>query len=208
MTPTIQTPSAASFPLSNGSISTEGRPGPPNNLENAILDSLHTSTTESILAWPHFDSFPSVRDNYVSIFQLEQSRPSLRLRSSTLYPYLPPAELSEILGAFQHGVNFWYPTLSLSQLDDVQTLMAAGLSESADSIASCRAKLVMALGCASQVVSGLIDPGEGPISREERSYRASRRAMADVYFDGALKTMHLVHMEMSCTAVQCLFFTA
>jgi hypothetical protein len=33
----------------------------PQNLQNAGLDSMHTSPIEPILQWPHFDIFPSLR---------------------------------------------------------------------------------------------------------------------------------------------------
>ncbi|KAH9890751.1 putative C6 transcription factor [Xylariomycetidae sp. FL2044] len=197
------------------------------NLENAILDSLHNSNTESILAWPYFDAFPSLRQNYVSIFQLEQSRSRLSTprTSSSLYPtYLTSTDLESVLDAFQRGVNFWYPTLSLVQLDAVRTLVAEGgglidinhtttttNSSSADpTSSSCRAHLVMALGCAGDAVSGLVGSEDGAttITREETEYKASRRAMADMYFDGAMRIMHAAHTEMNCTAVQCHFFTA
>lgn len=195
--------------LSHRSLSTEDvRPNNQTNLENAILDSLHTSTTESILSWSYFDAFPSIRQNYVSIFQLEQSRPRLPMRPNSMSPYLSVSDLDAVLGAFQRGVNFWYPTLSLAQLNSIRTTVTQGSLDSADLVASCRAQLVMALGCASEVVSGLVGAEDTSSGREEIDFKAARRAMAEVYFDGAFRTMHMVHSEMSCTAVQSLFFTA
>ncbi|KLU85812.1 hypothetical protein MAPG_04832 [Magnaporthiopsis poae ATCC 64411] len=41
--------------------SPSSEPHNPNSLENAVLDSMHTSTTESILQWPHLDALPSLR---------------------------------------------------------------------------------------------------------------------------------------------------
>lgn len=179
-----------------------------NNLENAILDSLHTSTTESILSWSHLDAFPSIRQNYISIFQLEQSRPGLAMRASSMYPYLSPLDLESILGAFQRGVNFWYPVLSLAQLDNIRGLVSQGLLESTDVVGSCCAQLVMALGCAGEVVSGLVHSEDSKPSQEETELKRGRKAMAELYFDGALRAMHAVYSEMTCTAVQSLFFTA
>jgi len=191
-------------------MSTEDIRPPPhqNNLENAILDSLHNSTTESILSWSYFDSFPTIRQNYVSIFQLEQSRPSLPMRTNSMFPYLSSVELESILTSFQRGVNFWYPTLSLNQLENVRTAVSQGLLESTDTVANCCTQLVMALGCASGVVSGLVGAEDVASSREEIDFKNSRRAMAEVYFDGALKAMSVVHSEMTCNAVQSLFFAA
>ncbi|ORY60924.1 uncharacterized protein BCR38DRAFT_349309 [Pseudomassariella vexata] len=202
----VQSPISAP-PLSQISAD-DVHPNQHNNLENAILDSLHTSTTESILSWSYFDSFPSIRQNYVSIFQLEQSRPSLPMRVNSMYPYLSAADLDSILNAFQRGVNFWYPTLSLNQLDNVRTLVSRGLLEGTDQVTGCCARLVMALGCTSEVVSGLMGSEDTTASKEDIEFKTSRRAMAELYFDGALKTMHMVHSEMSCAAVQSLFFTA
>ncbi|KAK8018319.1 hypothetical protein PG991_007509 [Apiospora marii] len=195
---------------SHRSMSTEDLRPPPhqNNLENAILDSLHNSTTESILSWSYFDSFPTIRQNYVSIFQLEQSRPSLPIRTNSMFPYLSSVDLESILTSFQRGLNFWYPTLSLNQLENVRTAVSQGLLDSTDIVANCCTQLVMALGCASGVVSGLMGAEDAASPREEVDFKNSRRAMAEVYFDGALKAMNVVHSEMTCNAVQSLFFAA
>ncbi|KAK8097291.1 hypothetical protein PG999_013235 [Apiospora kogelbergensis] len=178
------------------------------NLENAILDSLHNSTTESILSWSYFDSFPTIRQNYVSIFQLEQSRPGLPMRTNSMSPYLSSVDLESILTSFQRGVNFWYPTLSLNRLENVRIAVTQGLLESTGTVANCCTQLVMALGCASGVASGLVGSEDVVSSREEVEFKSSRRAMAEVYFDGALKAMSVAHSEMTCNAVQSLFFAA
>ncbi|KAI0010745.1 putative C6 transcription factor [Xylariaceae sp. FL0662B] len=206
--PSVPSP-VTTVPIVPKSVSTESVRSHQNaNLENAILDSLHTSTTESILSWSYFDAFPSLRQNYVSIFQLEQSRSRLPIRANSMYPYLSSIDLDSVLSSFQQGVNFWYPTLSLTQLDAVRTVVAQGLLEGTDPTSSCCAQLVMALGCAGNVVSGLRGGEEIPISQEEIGYKSTRRTMADVYFDGAFKMMPTVHTDMTCIAVQCLFFTA
>ncbi|KAK9776135.1 putative C6 zinc finger domain-containing protein [Seiridium cardinale] len=205
----LQSPISAR-PLSQRSLSIDHvRPArQTNNLENAILDSLHTSTTESILSWSYFDAFPSIRQNYTSIFQLEQSRPSLLMRTNSMYPYLSPVDLDAILNSFQGAVNFWYPILSLSQLENTRSLVAQGLLESTDLVGSCCAQLIMALGCAGEVVRGLVYSEDTITNREEVEFRRARKAMGDLYFDGALRAMHMVHSEMSCMAVQSVFFAA
>jgi hypothetical protein len=125
-----------------------------------------------------------------------------------MYPYLSPVDLDSILSAFQRGVNFWYPTLSVAQLDSVRSLVSQGLLESTDPVASCCAQLVMALGCASEVVDGLVHGENANASRDEIGFKGRRHSVAELYFDGALKSMHMVHSDMSCAAVQSLFFAA
>lgn len=176
----------------------------PETLQNAVLDSMHTSTTESILQWSHFDVFPSLRQMYVSIFTLEQSRAPVHMRQSTMIPYASSTDIDKIVSIFEHTINFWYPTVSQSKLKDTRSQMSSGQVD--DSTSSCLAFLIMALGCASQATSGMSNSVN--LSDEEMDYRASRKSMADMYFDGLLKKLHIVHMEMSATAVQCLFLVA
>lgn len=179
------------------------------SLENAVLDSMHTSTTESVLQWPHFDVFPSLRHDYVSIFELEQARPPVKMRAaSILCPFVADEDMEGILDAFQGNVNFWYPTLSRHQLDKVRLMVKCFNAGAADqhTVESCLAHLVMALGCASQTVAGLISGA--PFTEEEMKRRAQRREMGDLYFDHALRRLHVVHMDVGSVATQCLFFTA
>ncbi|OLN88989.1 hypothetical protein CCHL11_06017 [Colletotrichum chlorophyti] len=176
-----------------------------NNFENAVLDSMHTSTTESVLQWPHFDVFSSMRDGYVSIFHLEQSRPPLKTRSTTMYPYVTAEDIDGIIESFEQTINFWYPTMSRSQLAQVREIISDGIPEE-DSILVCLALLTMALGCAGQVTAGLTS--NAAMSDEERKRRANRRAMGDMYFDSVLKKLHVVHMNVGSMATHCLFFAA
>jgi len=165
---------------------------------------MHTSTTESILQWPHFDVFPSLRQIYVSIFTLEQSRAPVHMRQSTMIPYVNSADIDKIVISFEHTVNFWYPTVSQAKLKATRSQMSSGQID--DNSSSCLSFLIMALGCASQSTAGMSQGVN--FSNEELDYRASRKSMADMYFDGLLKKLHIVHMEMSATAVQCLFLVA
>ncbi len=171
-----------------------------------MLDSWHTSTTESVLNWPHFVVFPSLRHDYVSIFQLEQSRPPMRTRASTMYPYVTADDVGGILDSFEHAVNFWYPTMSRGQLEVMQTIITSGAFDE-DGPDTCLALLTMALGCASQVIAGLT-MGTAVLTEEEKKRRAARRAMGDMYFDSALKRLYVAHTGVSSTATHCLFFTA
>lgn len=168
---------------------------------------MHTSTTESVLQWPHFDVFPSLRRDYTSIFELEQSRPPVQMRSpSIVYPFVSDEEADAILGAFQNNVNFWYPTLTRQQLDNVR-LMAkcfhAGVAEEY-TVQSCLALMIMALGCASQTIAGLVS-AKG-LSEDDLRRRSRQRDMGDVYFEHALRRLHVVHMDLGSASTQCLFF--
>ena len=176
----------------------------PENLQNAVLDSMHTSATESILQWPHFDVFPSLRQMYISIFHLEQSREPIKIRASTMYPYVSGADIDHIITSFGNSVNFWYPTMSTDKLKAVQSLISD--REAEDSTSSCLAFLVMALGCANLAISG---PAAGTdLSKAAIECRAAQRAIGDMYMDTVLKKLYVVHMEISTTATQCLFFVA
>lgn len=179
------------------------------SLENAVLDSMHTSTTESVLQWPHFDVFPSLRNDYVPIFELEQSRSSIQMKPmSLLYPPVSDQEIDDILEAFQRHVNFWYPTLSRKQLDKVRLVVKCLNPGVADEYTaqSCLALLTMALGCASQAVAGLVSGAS--LSAAQVKVRAQHRETGDLYFDHALKRLHVAHMDVGSEAAQCLFFTA
>jgi hypothetical protein len=165
---------------------------------------MHTSTTESILEWPHFDIFPSLRENYRSIFSLEQSRSALTDRNSAITPYLGNEEVRQIIQAFQSSVNFFYPTMSKLKLESLQRLISAGNLD--NNVDSCLAMLIMALGCASQSVRLLFDTYQ--MNDAISDYRQSRRALAEMYFDRVLKILHLAHLELTTEATQCLFFTA
>ncbi|UNI24268.1 hypothetical protein JDV02_010031 [Purpureocillium takamizusanense] len=173
--------------------------------ENAVLDSMHTSTTESVLQWHHFDGFPSLRNDYTPIFQLEQSRPALSMKIATVYPYVTSEDVDSILDSFQQNVNFWYPTMSLRQLDRARAVLNSGAT-SEDSIESSISLLTMALGCASQATAGLEATVE--LTDQELRWRTSRRQMGDVYFDVALKKAYNAHLSVSSVSAQCLFFVA
>lgn len=174
-------------------------------MQNAVLESMHTSTTESVLQWPHFDVFPSLRENYVSIFQLEQSRPALITSPTSFHPYVTPDEVDMILDSFQHNVNFWYPTLSQGQLESVREVLISGrMSE--DNTETCLALLTMALGYACETTVGLNLSGD--LSVNEKRRHGSKRKMGDLYFESALKKMYAALMDVSPTATHCLFLAA
>lgn len=173
-----------------------------NRILNAMISSFHTSATESVLAWPHFDEFPSLRQTYRPIFQLEQLRAPLVTRPSEVTPYLSGDEIRQIIQSFQSSVNFIYPTMTRDKLEAIQTRM---MNSNIDySIESCLALLVMALGCAGQCVSLLFNnPNLGPA---EKAWQQSRRGLAEMFFDSVLKRLHVAHLYVSQESTQCLFF--
>lgn len=175
-----------------------------NGVENAVLESMHTSTTEAILQWPHFVDFPSLRSRYVSIFQLEHQRTPIDIGPVALQPYIATDDIDEILSAFERNVNFWYPTLSCDQLQDVRAAIISGSTQT-DSIDACLASLVMALGCASQLIAGLTFVGSLPDF--ERRRRVERRRLGNMYFFSALKKLYVAHTDVSSGAAQCLLLT-
>jgi len=176
-----------------------------NYLENAVLDSMHTSATETVLQWPHFNVFPALRDGYISIFQLEQARMPVRMATSQSYPYVATEDIERILSSFEHTVNFWYPTMSRRQLDRVRTNMTADTPEE-DVASVCLALLTMALGCASHTVAGLTSPE--PLSDDDLRQKATWREMGDAYFNSAMTRLPAAHTGVSSTATHCLFFVA
>lgn len=163
---------------------------------------MHTSTTESILQWPHFADYPSLRDLYFPTFDLEQSRTPLPMNPSTMGVYVGVKVKEEISESFEHTVNFWYPIVSQATLANTHALLLG----SDDSTSSCLAYLIMALGCAGQACSGIV--GGNPASSEDVEFRKEKTMLASMYMDRFLKRIYLVHMEMSTVSVQCLFLTA
>ncbi|KAK3329963.1 hypothetical protein B0H66DRAFT_572223 [Apodospora peruviana] len=202
------TPTAAAATATTATTTEPQNSPSSNNLENAVLDSWHTSTTESVLQWPHFDVFPSLRHDYVSIFQLEQSRTPIKTRASMVYPYVTAEDVDDILDSFSHAINFWYPTTSREQLEKTRAMVTAGNFDdpTENGADSCLALLTMALGCASQVVAGL--SSGTTIDGEQQRRRAGRRAMGDMCFDSVLKKLHVAHTDVSSNATHCLFFVA
>ncbi|KAK0748481.1 hypothetical protein B0T21DRAFT_324209 [Apiosordaria backusii] len=181
-----------------------------NELENAVLESWHTSTTESVLHWPHFDAFPSLRQQYISIFQLEKSRVPLTVRPRRSQDPLPSVknhEVDAVLDSFSQNANFWYPTMSQGQLVAIKHTILSGSYEEKDCPETCLALLTMALGYASQVTSGLANTSMTP-NQEDIEDKTSKRSKGDMFFERALRMLYVAHTDASSTATQCLFFTA
>ncbi|KAF4969031.1 hypothetical protein FSARC_3685 [Fusarium sarcochroum] len=176
-----------------------------NNFENAVLDSMHTSTTESVLQWPHFDVFPLLRHDGESIFHLEQSRTPLSVAANPMYPYVDAEDIYAILEAFERNVNFWYPSMSQAQLDRTRATLQNGMPAE-DTVHSCLCLLTLALGCASQAAEDLRFLSEPDAVEKEK--KARKRKLGDIYFQLALKKLHVAHLQVDSESTQCLFFTA
>ncbi|PGH15985.1 hypothetical protein AJ80_05361 [Polytolypa hystricis UAMH7299] len=173
------------------------------NISNAILSPFHASTTESILAWPHFDHLQSLRQDYsFSVFNLENSRPSFPQLPSAIQPYASRSDIERTIQNFSQNVNFWYPTMTRTKLRASQQIMTSGRLD--DSESSCLALLVMALGSASALVASVAEYDD-PVP-EETENRSQWKVMSELYFDSALKKLHVAQMECTIDSVQCLFF--
>jgi hypothetical protein len=191
-------------------------------VENASLSRLHTSTTESVLAWPHFECYPDLRhadlNIAISIFDMEQARPPPQsLPCPTEFPLVTDDEMADIASAFVSSVNLWYPVLSKTRLDDVVARISQGLLT--DDCNCCLASLVMALGCASHNITSAIDRQHERQGTKlpqyhnntlDTSVQNSSRAerLRDVYFACALSRIHVAYREMTPSALLCLLFTA
>ena len=174
--------------------------------ENAVLESLHTSTTDSILQWPHFDAFSSLRTNALTNFELERARPAMRVRSGMGHPYVSEDRLRSILDKFAHGVNFWFPTLAERHYYRMPAMLSADSIVDGDDGETCLALLTMALGCAGEVSGGLAEQVE--LSDEDVARRSQSKVLGDMYFNAALRRLYAAHAEISPTAAHCLLFTA
>ena len=174
--------------------------------ENAVLDSMHTSTTESILQWPHFDVFSSLRAKALTNFELERARPAMKVRSRVGHQYLSEDRLRSILDKFAHGVNFWFPTLAEHHYCRMPAMLSCDSSVDGDDAETCLALLTIALGCAGEVSGGLAKQVE--LSDEEAVRRSQSKALGDMYFNAALQRLYAAHAEITSTAAHCLLFTA
>ncbi|KFY15635.1 hypothetical protein V491_05608 [Pseudogymnoascus sp. VKM F-3775] len=124
--------------------------------------------------------------------------------ASAAVPYLRADEVQQVVEAFQSSINFFYPTMLKDKLLTIQNLVLSGNLD--DSVSSCISLLVMALGCASQVVS--LHFNASALSKESLEYQQSQRRLAEIYFDGVLKRLYTTQLEISTDSTQCLFFVA
>jgi len=121
-----------------------------------------------------------------------------------MYPYLSSDVVERIIDAFQQNINFWYPTMSKNKIRDLKAKITPGDLD--QSCHSCLALLLMTLGCACDSISTIFTGGESDM--EDSEYQRQRRAMAETYFDGAMKRLHTANFEISTDAAQCLLFTS
>ncbi|KAL2830620.1 hypothetical protein BDW59DRAFT_141204 [Aspergillus cavernicola] len=172
------------------------------SIDNAILR-LHTSTAESILDWPYLSSFHSLRDGYMPVFQLEQSRQPFRHKMRISYPRLTREEIATVVNAFSRTINFAFPVMSVDRIARCSSPIADATVMQDDNTDACLSLLLVALGCASQTVSRLLNPD---FTAEDQAWCASRRALGDHFFDLAMMRLPSAHTDTTGTAVHCLFF--
>lgn len=190
------------------SSGTDSSPHPgrssPNHISNATLSPFHASTTEFILSWPQFSEFRSlIEDRRFSVFHLESTRPSLVQRAIAMHPYMTKLEVENTVRSFERSINFWYPTMARATTQELQTQIISGVVE--DSTRSCLALLVMALGCASQVVE--LSVLQDASSTDNRETCSEERRMSELWFDTAYRKIQIAQAEFTVDAVQCLLFT-
>lgn len=168
-----------------------------NEFSNATI-SEHTSTTEAILHWPIFDSFPQLRQENVvksgAIFWMENSRQRNIGRDSTI-PFLSEDELDRLIVAFSGTINFSYPIISQAALDNLRIQYSA--LEMDNSTRTCLTLLVMALGCAAETVLA-----------EDNRKLIRLRFLGRIYFDAAVSRLHAAYSTISTESIQCLALTA
>jgi hypothetical protein len=112
-------------------------------------------------------------------------------------------ELDCLLDSFERNVNFWYPTLSRTTRTEVEVrVLSNSLEEDVD---SCLALLVMALGCASELVRCATMDRPDTLDAEKRR---RWQLLSGLYFNIAFKKIYLAQAESCTEAVQCLFYTA
>lgn len=114
-------------------------------------------------------------------------------------------DVEKTIGSFERSINFWYPTMARSTTADLKSYVLSGNLD--ESTRSCLALLIMALGCAAELV--------GLSTTEEAQARGTdffetqnqQRLLASLYFESAFKKISLAQAEFTADAVQCLFFT-
>ncbi|KAF4627492.1 hypothetical protein G7Y89_g10663 [Cudoniella acicularis] len=171
---------------------------------NASLPN-HISATEDLLSSPLAEPFPSLIEQFKSIFQLESKRPSMSFQYRFTKPVFTPDEANRLISSFQATVNFWYPTVSKTNLEILFEKVQTGFHE--NSSEDCLALLVMALGAASELVK-YASLDEDHRNFESRQQQSELSTMAHVCFDEAIKLLPVAYMEVSTTSAQCVFLAA
>jgi hypothetical protein len=116
---------------------------------NATL-SAHTSATEDLLSSPYAIPFPSLRSYFQPIFQLESNSSAIAFSPRSIRPCFTLDEAERLLASFQGNVNFWYPIVSKTTLQNLFEKVRNGFV--GNTCEDCAALLVMALGAASELI--------------------------------------------------------
>lgn len=113
------------------------------------------------------------------------------------------SEVERMVRSFERNINFWYPTMNQATLRELRMQISSGVFE--ETTRSCLALLVMALGCAGELVSSFSE--QETFNADHGETWNQKRLMRELYFDSAYKKIHLAQAEFTADAVQCLFFT-
>lgn len=171
-------------------------------IDNATLAPLHSSNTESILRWHLFDNVPLLRGrSSFSVFEMEYTRPPLSSLASVMCPYAGDDKVNQIINAFQKSVNSWYPVIAFENILDIRRKVVQG--ELDNDIQSCLALLVMALGSAAELVFSICQ--DDLVDHDIVNSESQAKALAQRYFDTAMRSFHIVSETLAIKSVQCLF---
>jgi len=174
-------------------------------MDNAVISASHTSNTELVLRWPHFEPFPAIRQLLDdSIFWLENHRPRIPQRQMS-HPYSSEEDIDKILNSFLQTINFAYPVMTIPHLAQLKAHLVSGALD--DSLTSCLALLTMALGCAGEVMKGMLAADHQPL--EAAAPPSTRfQSLGHVYFDAAIKKIYHTYVCTDTEAAQCLLLAA
>lgn len=172
---------------------------------NATIPSTHISATEDLLSSDFAAPYPSLRAQFRPIFLLESRCPAIPLQPRSVRPVFTVDEAERLLNSFQKNVNFWYPVISKSTLQNLFGRVRNGFVE--HSCEDCVALLVMALGAASELVQLVHSSTQSP-GFESRQQQSELLSMASVCFEEAMKLLNLAYMEISTISTQCVFLAA
>jgi hypothetical protein len=120
-----------------------------------------------------------------------------------MLPFASSDELDSIISSFQQSINFWYPTMSKRIINGLKSRVSSGrLTEESE---SCLAFLLMALGCASEATTSSFQ-GDDESNWRDGEFLRQRKMMGDMYFECAVRKIHVAYVEMSRAALHCLLF--
>ena len=174
-------------------------------MDNAVMSPSHTSNTELVLQWPHFEPFPFIRQLLAeSMFQLENHRSPIPSRQVS-HPYSSEEDVDRLLSSFQRVINTAYPVMSIFRLTQLRAKLSSGDLD--DSLTSCLALLTMALGCTGEVITGMREADHQSLVALVPQFTRFR-FLGHVYFDAAIRKIYQAYAHTNTVAAQCLLSAA